>query len=119
MNEPAKALIPTEAADLRDAARPRVLLSGKIIFAEGGQCMDCAIRDLSKTGARVRLNSNLPLPGELYLVELRSGIAFECRVAWRRLPEVGLQFLANYNLETDNDPRLKPLKRIWIEHVAR
>ena len=107
------------ATEQRKAARPRVLLSGKIVYLDGGISTDCTIRDQTPSGARVRMSGTLALPAEVYLIELKSGVAFECRVAWRRLPDVGLQFISSQKLSESDDPRLRRLKRIWVEHLAR
>ncbi len=103
----------------RGTGRRRVLLSGKIVYGEAELCVDCAIRDLSPSGARVRLNAPMLLPGRLFLIDLKSGLAFESRIAWRRTPDLGLQFLKAYELRDSSAPELKTLKRIWVEHCAR
>jgi hypothetical protein len=107
------------AREQRGSARHRVLLSGKIVYDAGAITLDCMIRDLSASGAKVRLAGAVALPAELYLIDLKSGVAYEGRVAWRRLPEIGLHFHASHKLSEASDPALAPLKRIWVEHIAR
>ena len=111
--------LPDSASELRTSARRRVLLSGKIIFGDVDLSVDCAIRDLTRLGAKVRLKSALALPSDVYLIELRSGVIFESRITWRRLPELGLKFLGSQKLGETTDPRMKRLKRIWKAHAAR
>ena len=103
----------------RGEGRRRVLLSGKIVYGEAELCFDCAIRDLSEAGARIRLSAPMPLPGELFLIDLKTGLAYEARLAWRRSPEYGLQFLHVHDLRDPAALHLKTLKRIWVEHCAR
>ena len=39
----------------RKSLRKNVLLTGKIIYGEGAHVLDCTIRDVSATGARITL----------------------------------------------------------------
>ncbi len=106
-------------SDQRIASRRRVLLTGKLVYGDADLTLDCAIRDLSETGARVKVSGPVALPHRLYLIEQRTGQAFECEVAWRKLPEIGLRFRASHDLTT-GDPRENwMLKRIWNEGLAR
>jgi two-component system cell cycle response regulator len=109
-------LIPDEQRTVR---RRRVLLAGRLVYGDAHLTQDCAIRDLSEGGARIRLSSPVPLPAQVWLIEVRSATAFCCEVAWRRAPEFGLRFLERHDLTTETAPELKPLKRIWIESAAR
>ncbi len=110
--EPAK-------AEHRAAPRRRVLLQGKIVYGPTNITLDCAIRNLSRSGARVRLASATPLPAEVKLVEIKDGMAFDCHVVWRAMPEFGLAFTRAYDLARDTRPELRPLRRIWIDNAAR
>ena len=52
-------------------------------------------------------------------MEMRSGIAYEARVAWKRHPEIGLEFIHQHGLREASAPHLMILKRLWIEHCQR
>ena len=106
-------------ADKRRAVRRRVLFSGKLVSHDGASTIDCTIRDLSSVGAKVRLAGTAPAPTDLWLIEVREGLAFQCRIAWRDLPDVGLDFLSSYELKDADTPELRMLKRIWIENAPR
>ncbi len=71
------------------------------------------------TGAKVRLAGTAPVPNEVWLIEVREGLAFRCRVAWRASPELGLEFSASHDLKDPTSPELRMLKRIWVENAAR
>ncbi len=107
------------AQDQRAAVRQRVLLAGRLVYGDASLTIDCAIRDLSDTGARVRLSGPVALPSRLYLIEVRTGMAFDAEVAWRRVPEFGLRFSEAHDLKTSANPKMKLLKRIWLDSVAR
>jgi hypothetical protein len=106
----------------RTGERQRVLLAGKLVYGDADLTLDCGIRNLSRRGARVRLNGAQALPNEVHLIELRNGKAFDCIVTWRRTPEFGLKFIKSYELpETvaDEQKTMSKLKRIWVENAAR
>ncbi len=108
-----------QPSDKRRAARRRVLYSGKLVNDDASSTIDCVIRDLSETGAKVRLAGSTPVPAEVWLIEVREGLAFRCRVAWRASPELGLEFTSSHDLKDAATPELRMLKRIWVENAAR
>jgi len=104
-------------SDGRGEPRRRVLLSGKLVYGEPPMTLDCSISDVSRSGARVRLQGPLPMPDTLYLIELRHGLAFRARVAWRRANLLGLSFSSLYDLR-DPPPELpKLLRQLWVEQT--
>ncbi len=111
--------IPLTPDEQRRARRPRVLLSGRLVFGEADMTADCAIRDLTETGARVRLSGPAALPARITLIEVGSGKVHDCEVSWRRLPEIGVRFLSSHDLETDQSPELKRVRRMWLDAKAR
>ena len=108
-----------KAEDGRRDARRRVLFGGKLLYGDDDLTLDCAIRNLSSVGAKIRLASPVVLPSEVRLIELRAGVVFDCRVIWRRAPEYGLELLGSRDLSKGDEPELRVAKRIWIEHAAR
>jgi predicted 3-demethylubiquinone-9 3-methyltransferase (glyoxalase superfamily) len=65
----------------------------KIVQGGGAFSTDCAIRDLSDTGARVRLPAPVPVGEDFYLIEMRNGRAFHAEVKWREGEELGVRFV--------------------------
>ncbi len=110
---------PAATDEKRGAMRQRVLLSGKIVYGEADLTMDCTIRDLSATGTRVQISSPVIMPATIWLIELRSGTAFQCAIARRNVPEFGLRFLRTVKLANNDAPELKMLRRIWTDCTAR
>lgn len=90
------------ASEHRRAPRRDVLVSGLLIHGRAAQAEPCVIRDVSATGARVKLKSVQFLSRPLYVVIAKTGAAFEADIAWCREAEIGLSFKARLNLA---DPR--------------
>ena len=54
--------------DNRRAARRRVLKSGKIIMMNNWSVVDCCVRDISETGARICCQDPAAVPNEFRLL---------------------------------------------------
>ena len=53
----------------RSSQRQRVLKTGKIIFAGGSFSIDCTIRNISETGARLQVPTTVGIPDKFTLVD--------------------------------------------------
>jgi PilZ domain len=76
----------------RKTARRRVLKEGKIIFADGMRVIDCTIRDLSDSGARLLIASTVGIPDTFHLFEKSSGMIYPATVVWRQSSAIGVEF---------------------------
>ena len=111
-----KADAPTSGgADLRQAARKKVLLTGKIVWADGAHILDCSILDVSATGARILLKSNQPIPETVFLLDMGNRMAHEATVVSQRADGFGLKFVKSQKLADVTAPELRYLKRIYLE----
>jgi hypothetical protein len=78
----------------RRAIRYRTRLRpGKLFDVKNNYLADCAFHDISATGARVRILAEVEIPLTLRLFDEREMITRNCRIAWRRDNEMGLQFI--------------------------
>jgi hypothetical protein len=103
----------------RRAPRQRTLLGGKLVHSNGLLSMNCVLRNLSETGARLSLPPNTAAPDTFDLIDLKHGEAFACRVVWRQYPMIGVAFDARDRLDTGETARLKSLKRLWLDAITR
>jgi hypothetical protein len=108
-----------QRADRRSDHRARALLKGKIILAGGGMSADCVIRDLSSDGARVRVDSGVPLAGGLGLLVIRDGVMFDAVLAWRKGDQAGLAFSGRHDIRAAGDPELAHVHALWVELAPR
>ena len=78
----------------RKCARSRVLKSAKIVIG-GASVIDCVVRNVTSGGARLEVSNTIDLP-EILAVTFDDCHSFrDCRLAWRTLSTVGVQFLEN------------------------
>jgi hypothetical protein len=103
----------------RSVQRARTLLTGKIVYGEVPYSLDCVIRDLTETGARVRVPDPYALPDRLLLLEIRKFVAFETRVKWRKKNEIGLALIRAFSLNDTSHPRNRQLRELAIEAKQR
>jgi len=83
-----------EQDERRDEARGRAIRGAKIVFNNKQSVLDCVIRDISGTGARLRVDGAATLP-ERFLLRLpaREGVVERpVRVVWRSVGDVGVAF---------------------------
>ncbi|MFA5900425.1 MAG: PilZ domain-containing protein [Hyphomicrobium sp.] len=76
----------------RKVSRRRVLKEGKIVYADGMRVVDCTIRDLSETGARLLVANTVSLPETFHLFEKAAGLVYPAAIVWRQATSVGVQF---------------------------
>jgi PilZ domain-containing protein len=76
----------------RKVTRSRVLKGAKIIIGSAST-IDCVVRNVTNSGARIQIANTVDLPETLDLT-LDAGFTIRpCRVAWRSVTESGLQFI--------------------------
>lgn len=78
----------------RTAPRTRTLLRGRIEFNSGMSTLDCAIRDLSDTGARLELGDSVAMPGVFRLYIPKYERWYDAETRWHRGVFVGIEFVS-------------------------
>ena len=80
------------AGEQRVARRQRVLKQGRMLFPNSLSAIDCAIRDLSQTGAKLTCADPAAVPDEFRLVVLADMQMRDVKVAWRKPDLIGVHF---------------------------
>jgi hypothetical protein len=71
--------------------RHRTLKGGRIVFNAGRSTIDCTVRNLSGKGAKLLVSSVVGIPDTFDLL-LDGHTRQPCRVIWRTLKELGVEF---------------------------
>ena len=79
--------------DRRSSQRWRTVLKGRIVFNNRCSILDCTIRDLSDTGARIYFADISEIPPEFELEIPNRGVRVPGRVMWSRGANHGVMFL--------------------------
>ncbi|GJE18060.1 PilZ domain-containing protein [Methylobacterium marchantiae] len=77
----------------RREARQRTFLKGRIIFNNGAASMDCLVRDMSSTGARLALTETATLPDVFDLFIPQKERTYKASLRWRRSDGIGIAFV--------------------------
>jgi hypothetical protein len=80
--------------DNRRTPRRRVLKSGLVAFNQRHATLSCTVRDLSDTGALLRLSDVAHVPQRFELIVELDGLEADCEVMWRRGRDLGVKFSA-------------------------
>jgi hypothetical protein len=77
----------------REQPRRKVLWGCWLAAPDGSGLVPCQIRDFSPAGARISLDDQRGVPATVCFLDMRNRLAYESRVAWRKAPDMGLEFL--------------------------
>ena len=76
----------------RRLARSRVIKGAKLVVGTSS-VVDCVVRNLTNTGARIVVSNTAELPENLVLTFDGGRSLRPCRLVWRRLDETGVEFV--------------------------
>lgn len=88
--EPARRDAPPVAE--RAAPRGRTLLRACVVFNGGLASLDCTVRDLSDTGAKLEFAGPAAVPSHFRLMIPKLGQSFHAQKRWQRDQHVGVSF---------------------------
>lgn len=88
-----------DSVDRRLTPRRRVMWGSWLVTPDGSHCVQCQTRDFSAAGARVALDDQRAFPASVCFLDMRNRLAYESRIAWRKAPEMGLEFLKVYRFD--------------------
>ena len=74
----------------RREPRKRTFLKGRIVFNSGKSSMDCLVRDISDSGARIVLDETMVLPERFILEIPQKDTTFTANLRWRHEDGVGV-----------------------------
>jgi hypothetical protein len=87
------ALATKAAEEPRHAARRRMLKAGVIAYNNRFCTLPCMVRDVSATGARLRVDTSVSAPDTFDLIIESDGLEASCEVVWRKANELGVRFI--------------------------
>ncbi|MCJ2065687.1 PilZ domain-containing protein [Methylobacterium sp. J-088] len=76
----------------RRETRQRVFLKGRIVFNNGSSSLDCLVRDMSSSGARLVMSETTTLPEVFDLYIPQKDRTYRATLRWRREDGIGVTF---------------------------
>jgi PilZ domain len=83
---------PEQVDNKRVAFRQRILKSAKIIHKNQWSVVDCSVRDISATGAKIQCDDQMSVPNEIRFLLISDNTIRDAKVAWRRSGFLGIHF---------------------------
>ena len=80
----------------RKSTRSRTYFGGTIAFNKRKSTMDCQVRNVSPSGAKIVLTNAAVIPDQFDLTIARKDRSFSARMVWRGLNEAGVAFVSEY-----------------------
>jgi PilZ domain len=78
--------------DKRVATRRKVLKTAKIVTFDKKTVLNCAIRDLSETGAKLIVEVSSAIPNEFQFFLQSDNTVRDAKVMWRKAGQIGVHF---------------------------
>lgn len=75
----------------RTNERKRTMLGAQIIFNNRNSTLDCQVRNISPTGARLALSDTVALPEEFDLHVPQKGRTYRAKLRWRHNDSIGVE----------------------------
>jgi hypothetical protein len=79
--------------DRRIAMRQKSFLQGRIYYNNRRSSLDCLVRDISPTGARLKFSGSVTVPELVELFIPNKDESYRARVQWNRGDEIGVGFV--------------------------
>lgn len=107
--------VPEAGVEKRESERIRSFLRAQIIFNNRMTTIDCIVKNISPTGARVALNDTLAVPTEFDIYIPQRGRSHHARLVWRDKDSIGVDFIdapapAQSEMPASGDARLRELE---------
>jgi len=84
----------------RKDTRRIVRQAARMVCSDGSGLGTCLMIDVSRTGARLRVDASDAVPDEFILLLSHDGkLHRQCAVAWRSLTAVGVRFLPDRSIK--------------------
>jgi hypothetical protein len=105
----------TEVVQIERRASPRrkTRFKATIVYGEDRLTANCVVRDLSETGARLKLELPDELPTNFHLIWVADRAVLEVEAVWRSQDEIGVKFLSKHNIQGRLSSELAAVCRAW------
>lgn len=87
--------------EVRTSDRTRSFLKAVIEFNNGASKLDCIVKNISATGARIDVTAAVSIPKEFNLNIPHRGEVLRSQMVWRENNSIGVKFLSMQPLEEE------------------
>ena len=109
----------TSQVNRRHALRQKAALPAILVALDNGMSLDCVIKDVSETGAKLAIPPSRQIPKLFFVIDVRTRMAHRAELIWQTKEEIGVQYQSTMALTASLDRSLRFLNRLWLERAAR
>lgn len=95
----------------RASDRVRSFLRARIIYNNNNSTIDCIVKNISPTGAKMDVSRLMSIPAEFDLDIPQKGRVFRARISWRDGDSLGVEFIEQNESQHTYDSRVALLER--------
>jgi hypothetical protein len=95
----------------RDAVRSKAFLEAHIRYHNRTRSVDCVVRNISLSGARLEVDPTFVLPNEFEPDIPHRGAMIQCALKWRKDDAAGVKFLNSAGPPTSDAELVEELRR--------
>ena len=99
--------------EARQGERVRALLRARIIFNNRNSTIDCLIKNISTSGAKISLGNTISVPSEFDLEVPQRARTYRARIVWRDAEALGVTFIEG---EPAREPVDMGVERLRMEN---
>ena len=103
------------ADERRGRARRDAYSSGLLVSQDGAIKLDCRVEDVTASGAKITLGSNIP--AQFYLLVSGKEVAYEAHAVWSRDRQHGVKFTNTHPIHGLKDTPLGFLRNLKLERL--
>ncbi|MEM8689937.1 MAG: PilZ domain-containing protein [Pseudomonadota bacterium] len=85
-------MVALDPSEKRTSPRRRALKAGVVSLNNGNITMPCVVRDISETGAKLKVDTGRHPPDHFQLQIELDGLMANCMVVWRDGQQLGVEF---------------------------
>lgn len=100
----------------RASPRRKTRFKATIVYGAERSTANCIVRDLSETGARLKLDLASELPTRFHLIWVAARAVVHVEAVWRSQDEMGVTFLSTHNIQGRLSSELAAICRAWELH---
>ena len=113
MNYPARQLAAEADVERRASPRRKTRFKATIVHGPDRATASCVVRNLSETGACLKLDTPEEIPAQFHLIWLADRAVLAAEAVWRGSGEIGVKFLSKHNIQGRLSSELAAVCRAW------
>ena len=102
----------------RAIPRRKTRFKATVVYGAERSTASCVVRDLSETGARLKVDLASDIPTRFHLIWVAARAVVHVEAVWRSRGEIGVTFISTHNIQGRLSSELAAICRAWELHRA-